>query len=55
MTHLSSAVGLKRPEHEEALEEDSADVDGTEVAVSGRDGGVDGLAEGAAEHRVHLE
>ena len=55
MTHLSSAVGLERPEHEEALEEYPADVDATQVVVPGRDGGLDGLAEGAAKHRIHLK
>ena len=54
VTHLSRTVRLKRPEHEESLEEDAADVDAAEVVVAGSDGGLDGLAEGAAEHRVHL-
>ena len=54
MSHLPSAVGLECPEHEQTLEEDAADVDAAEVAVSGRDGGLDGLAEGAAEHGIHL-
>ena len=55
MSYLSSAVGLECPEHEEALEEDPADVDAAEVVVPGRDGGLDGLAEGAAKHRIHLK
>ena len=54
-TDLSCAVGLERPEHEETLEENPADVDAAEVAVPGRHGGLDGLAEGAAKHRIHLE
>ena len=55
-THLSSAVWLERPEHEEPLEEDPADVHAVkQVAVPGRHGGVDGLEQGAAEHGVHLE
>ena len=54
MSYLASAVGLECPEHEEALEEDAADVDAAEVAVSPRHGRLDGLAEGAAEHGIHL-
>ena len=54
MSHLASAVGLECPEHEETLEEDAADVDAPELAVSGRHGRLDGLAEGAAEHGIHL-